>query len=155
MGFPGGAGGEESTCPWQEAQKMRLGRKPDPWFGKIAWSRKWQNPLQYSCLENPMDRGAWRLQSMGSQRVSHNWACMHAHTHTHTHTQHSGCWHYLPWRLCVSKINSEVLKHTKRKGKSYNPGLFQFGSQSSHLFLLWLWENHLLFVTLGTSIKWE
>ncbi|KAM9682154.1 ADP-ribose glycohydrolase MACROD2-like isoform 1-T1 [Dama dama] len=25
------------------------------------------NPLQYSCLENPMDRGAWRLQSMGSQ----------------------------------------------------------------------------------------
>ena len=27
------------------------------------------NPLQYSCLENPMDRGAWcRLLSMGSQR---------------------------------------------------------------------------------------
>jgi len=25
------------------------------------------NPLQYSCLENPMDRGAWRAQSMGSQ----------------------------------------------------------------------------------------
>ena len=25
------------------------------------------NPLQYSCLENPMDRGACRLQSMGSQ----------------------------------------------------------------------------------------
>ena len=30
------------------------------------------DPLQYSCLENPMDRGAW-LQSMGSQRVGHNW----------------------------------------------------------------------------------
>ena len=30
------------------------------------------NPLQYSCLENPMDRGAWRAAvhlSMGSQRV--------------------------------------------------------------------------------------
>ena len=25
------------------------------------------NPLWYSCLENPMDRGAWGLQSMGSQ----------------------------------------------------------------------------------------
>ena len=25
------------------------------------------NPLQYSCLENPMGRGAWRVQSMGSQ----------------------------------------------------------------------------------------
>ena len=23
------------------------------------------NPLQCSCLENPMDRGAWGLQSMG------------------------------------------------------------------------------------------
>ena len=27
------------------------------------------NPLQYSCLKNPMEREAWRLQSMGSQRV--------------------------------------------------------------------------------------
>ena len=27
------------------------------------------NPLQYSCLENPMDREPGRLQSMGSQRV--------------------------------------------------------------------------------------
>ena len=29
------------------------------------------NPLQYSCLENPMDRGAGKLQSTGSQRVRH------------------------------------------------------------------------------------
>ena len=33
-------------------------------------------PLQYSRLENPMDRGAWRtpggLQSMGSQRAGHD-----------------------------------------------------------------------------------
>ena len=30
------------------------------------------NPLQYSCLESPMDGGAWcRLLSMGSQRVGH------------------------------------------------------------------------------------
>ena len=27
------------------------------------------NPLQYSCLENPMDRGAWRLQSMSHQEL--------------------------------------------------------------------------------------
>ena len=24
------------------------------------------NPLQYSCLENPMDRGAWQATAMGS-----------------------------------------------------------------------------------------
>ena len=27
------------------------------------------NPLQYSCLENPMDRGAWQAQSMGLQEL--------------------------------------------------------------------------------------
>ena len=30
------------------------------------------NQLQYSCLENPMDRGAWQPQSIGSQRVEHD-----------------------------------------------------------------------------------
>jgi len=40
-----------------------LGRSPGEGHG---------NPLQYSCLENPMDREAWRLQSMGSQRVGHD-----------------------------------------------------------------------------------
>ena len=31
------------------------------------------NPLQYSCLENPMARDWWASQSMGSQRVEHDW----------------------------------------------------------------------------------
>ena len=29
-------------------------------------------PLQYSCLENPMDRGAWRATVHGVTRVGHN-----------------------------------------------------------------------------------
>ena len=44
------------------------------------------NPLQYSCLENPMDGGAWQaggLQSMGSKRVGHGLSDL-----THTHSQH-------------------------------------------------------------------
>ena len=28
--------------------------------------------IQYFCLENPMDRGTWRVQSLVSQRVGHN-----------------------------------------------------------------------------------
>ena len=32
------------------------------------------NPLQYSCLENPMVRGPGRLQSRESQRVGHDWS---------------------------------------------------------------------------------
>ena len=44
------------------------------------------NLLQYSCLENSMDRGMpGGLQSMGSQRVRHNRVTGHIHTHTHTH----------------------------------------------------------------------
>ena len=38
----------------------------DPWVGKIPWRRN-GNPLQHSCLENPMDGGTWQLQSMGLQ----------------------------------------------------------------------------------------
>ena len=30
------------------------------------------NPLQYSCLENPLDRGAWWATVHGLQRVRHN-----------------------------------------------------------------------------------
>ena len=32
------------------------------------------NPLQYSCLENPMDGGAWWATVHGLQRVGYNWA---------------------------------------------------------------------------------
>ena len=31
------------------------------------------NSLQYSCLKNPMDRGAWGVTAHGSQRVRHDW----------------------------------------------------------------------------------
>ena len=40
-----------------------LGRYPGEGHG---------NPLQYSCLENPMDKGVCSLQSMGSQQVEHS-----------------------------------------------------------------------------------
>ena len=30
------------------------------------------NPPQYSCLQNPMDRAWWAIQSIGLQRVRHN-----------------------------------------------------------------------------------
>ena len=42
---------------------LGLGRSPGGGHG---------NPVQYSCLENLMDRGASGLQSIGSQRVGHD-----------------------------------------------------------------------------------
>ena len=38
------------------------------------------NPLHYSCLENPMDRGHHGLQSIGSRRVRHDWRDLAQHT---------------------------------------------------------------------------
>ena len=42
------------------------------------------NPLQYSCLENAMDRRAFGARVHG---VTNSWTLQitHAHTHTHTH----------------------------------------------------------------------
>ena len=37
------------------------------------------NPLQYSCLENSLDRVAGGLWSIGSHRVGHDWASEHEH----------------------------------------------------------------------------
>ena len=42
----------------------------DLWVGKIPGEGH-GNPLQYSCLENPMDRGAWRATVHGVTRVGH------------------------------------------------------------------------------------
>ena len=45
------------------------------------------SPLQYSCLESPMDRGAWRAAVHGWQSQTWlKWYSMHAHIHTHTPT---------------------------------------------------------------------
>ena len=62
-----------------------------PWVRKISWRMKY--PIQYSCLENFMVRGAWQATdgSIGLQRgAGQDWAtecmCTHTYTHTHTHT---------------------------------------------------------------------
>ena len=59
-----GSDGKESTCSVGDLGLIH-GSGRSPGEGN-------DNPLQYSCLENPMDRGAWRLQSMELQRVRHD-----------------------------------------------------------------------------------
>ena len=39
------------------------------------------NPLQYSCLQNPMDRGIWHATI---HWVPKSWTLLNTHTHTHT-----------------------------------------------------------------------
>ena len=56
-GFPGGSDDKESACS-TEIWVRSLGREDSPGGGP-------GNPLQYSCLENPVDRGAWRAAVHG------------------------------------------------------------------------------------------
>ena len=64
--FPGGSHSKESACKAGDPGSIPgLGRSPGEGNG---------NPLQYSCLESPLDTGAWRATVHGSQRVGHNWA---------------------------------------------------------------------------------
>ena len=51
----GGTSGKELPCQCRRCKRYRF----HPWVRKIPW-RRHGNTLQYSCLENPMDRGAWR-----------------------------------------------------------------------------------------------
>ena len=44
------------------------------------------NPLQCSCLENPMDGGAWWATVCGVAKSQTRLSNQHTHTHTHTHT---------------------------------------------------------------------
>ena len=58
-GFPGGSDVKASACNAGDlGSTPGLGRSPGEGNG---------NPLQYSCLENPMEEEPDRLQSMGSQ----------------------------------------------------------------------------------------
>ena len=51
--------------------------------------------LQYSCLENPTDRGDWRAMEL--QRAGRNLVTEHTHTHTHTRTRtHTRCVYVSP-----------------------------------------------------------
>ena len=60
--FPGGSDSKEFDCNAGDLGSIPgLGRSPGEGY-----------PLQCSCLENYMDRGAWQLQFMGLQIVGHD-----------------------------------------------------------------------------------
>ena len=74
LGFPDSSNGKESTC-----------NAGDP--GSIPGSERSPveghgNPLHYSCLENPMDRGSWWATVHGVTK-NQTWPSYWAHTHSH------------------------------------------------------------------------
>ena len=68
LGLPRWCSGKQYTC--QGGRHKQFGF--DPWVGKISSGGGSGNPLQYSCLENPMDRGTWWIIVNGVQRIRHD-----------------------------------------------------------------------------------
>ena len=62
MGFPGGPDGKESVCNAEDTGSIPGSERP-PEGGN-------GNLLQYICLKNPMDRGAWRATVHGVTKES-------------------------------------------------------------------------------------
>ena len=60
IGLPCWLSGKESAC-----QCRRRGF--DPWVKRSKWQ-----PTPFSCLENPMERGAWWATAHGVARVGHD-----------------------------------------------------------------------------------
>ena len=50
-----------------------------PWVGKIPWRRAWKPTLVFLSGESPWTEEPGGLQSMGLQRVGHDWATKHTH----------------------------------------------------------------------------
>ena len=66
MGFPYSSVSKESACNARDTGSIPgSGRSPEEGNG---------NPLQYFCLENPMDRGTWKATLHGVTRVGHDLA---------------------------------------------------------------------------------
>ena len=64
MGFPGGSENKASACNAGDLGSIPgLGRSPGEGNG---------NPLQYPCLENPMDRGVWWATVQGVAKSIYN-----------------------------------------------------------------------------------
>ena len=61
-GFPGGSEVKASAC------------NVETWVRSLGWEDPLEKemPLQYSCLDNPMDGEAWWATVHGSQTVGYN-----------------------------------------------------------------------------------
>ena len=64
LGFPGGSEVKASACNLGDLGSI-------PGWGRFPGEGN-GNPLEYSCLENPMDGGAWWATVHGVTRVGHD-----------------------------------------------------------------------------------
>ena len=91
VGEMNGSDGKESACSTGDLDSIPgSGRFPGEWNG---------SPLQYSCLKNPMDRGAW-------------WATVHGVSESHTFGRLTLCNMKFYLTQCVKNYHLNVISIT-------------------------------------------
>ena len=124
VGFPGGSDIKESAC-----NAGHLGLIPG--YGRSPGEGN-DNPLQYSCLENPMDREAWQTIVHGGTKSQKQLSNYHFHfsllplicvvsalhnypyliLNTFVELCNGSAWLYLQgsWSSCLNCLSLKVIK---------------------------------------------
>ena len=70
------------------------------------------NPLQYPCLENPMDRGAWQatVHRVAKSRTRLKWLGMHAWTYEGRNVRESSKWRCNMYSTGMHKFRAQIFK---------------------------------------------
>ena len=107
LGFPGGSDGKESICnAGDQGSIPGLGRSPGEGNGNI---------LSYSCLENPMDRGAWwdAVPGVSKSQTQLEWL---KQTHTHNPLKFLHLWgSTLLLETQTFELQIYLLTHSEKK----------------------------------------
>ena len=107
MGFPGSSAGNKSACNAGDPGSIPgSGRSPGEGHG---------NPLQYSCLENPMDRGAWRATVHGVTKSQNHCTSKHSTARSLPRIRRSRDKRQTRWGVSSVKVSPDDVKTQKRK----------------------------------------
>ena len=129
LDFPGGSDGEESACNAGDLDSIP-GSERSPGEGNGYW-------LQYSCLENSMDRGAWRATVHGVAGVRHDWV-------TNSFIHFNWTKDEMSFISCIfSPFSHMPLKTGGQGGPSEEPRSWgvrgRLGSPAASPYTAWMW----------------
>ena len=109
--FPGGTGGKEPTCQRRRLKRHRF----NPWVRKVPWRMAGQ-PTQCLVWRIPWTEESGGLQSLGLQRVGHNWNDS-AYTHRSVLDSIHASFPFITMALNINIVISILLRRNSGPGK--------------------------------------